>query len=476
MQKWADEVGDSGYTFANLLPFFKKSVHYTPPFDIYTNSTNSQDSSAFSPSGGPLQVSFGKYEDPYGTWAQRAFQALGQAAINGFQTGKLIGSAYMAFTENPITGERSSSESSFLQSSKSPNLHVYNNTLAQRILFKRKLTASGLLVSSSSPIPPNVRLASTTYTLHARREVILSAGAFQSPQLLMVSGIGPRSILSQHSIPVLNDLPGVGQNLQDQPFFGTAYRVILSTASAGLNNPALTEQAIAAFISQGAGPLTLPTIPVIGWENLPNVTFSALSPSTRKALNSFPADWPQLEYLPGGTILNTPNFALGDPVDGNNYASIATALIAPLSRGNVSISSSSMSDPPLINPAWLTSPVDREVAIAAFRRHRDYWRYLSSQNITIGEEVQPGPQVVTDAQILEYISENVAPIWHASATCKMGKRGDRKAVVDSKARVFGTKGLRVVDASAFPFLPPGHPQSVVYALAEKIAVHITAGR
>lgn len=476
MQRWADEVGDSSYTFANLLPFFKKSVHYTPPYDIYKNSTNSQDNSAFSPSGGPLQVSFGKYEDPYGTWAQRAFQALGQTAINGFQTGKLIGSAYMAFTENPLTGQRSSSESSFLQSSKSPNLHVYNNTLAQRILFKRKLTASGVVVSSSSPIPPNVRLASTTYTLHARQEVILSAGAFQSPQLLMVSGIGPRAILSQHSIPVLYDLPGVGQNLQDQPFFGTAYRVILSTASAGLNNPALTEAAIAAFVSQGAGPLTNPTVPVIGWENLPDATFSALSPSTRKALNSFPADWPQLEFLPGGTILNTPNFALGDPVDGNNYAAIATALIAPLSRGNVSISSSSMSDPPLINPAWLTSPVDREVAIAAFRRQRDYWRYLSAQNITIGDEVQPGPSVVTDTQILKYISETVAPIWHASATCKMGKKGDRQAVVDAKGRVFGTGGLRVVDASAFPFLPPGHPQSVVYALAEKIAADIGAGR
>lgn len=359
-----------------------------------------------------------------------------------------------------------------MDSSKSPNLHIYNNTLAQRILFTGSNTATGVLVSSSSPIPANIRLASTTYILRARREVILSAGAFRSPQLLIVSGIGPRSILSQHQIPILHDLPGVGQNLQDQPFFGTSYRVALSTTSAALNNATLNAEAIAAFTSQGAGPLTNAVIPMIGWENLPNVTLSSLSPATQHSLGGFPADWPQLEWLPVGTLLNTPNLHKGDPVDGNNYASIATALIAPLSRGNVSISSASMLDPPLINPAWLTSPADREVAIAAFKRQREYWSYLTAQKITVGEEVRPGPSVQSDAEIIQYIEETVSPVWHASATCKMGKATDREAVVDVKGRVFGTKGLRVVDASAMPFLTPGHPQSVIYALAEKMAADI----
>ncbi|KAL8782880.1 MAG: hypothetical protein Q9195_009546, partial [Heterodermia aff. obscurata] len=469
MQRWAEEVGDSSYTFANLLPFFKKSVQYTPPSNIYKNSTNSQDSSAFSPSGGPLQVSFGKYEDPYGTWAQRAFQSLGQVAINGFQSGKLLGSAYMAFTEDPTTGKRSSSESSFLESSKSPNLYIYNNTLAQRILFKGNKTATGVIVSSSSLIPANVRLSHTIYTLHARREVILSAGTFQSPQLLMVSGIGPRSILRQHKIPVLHHLPGVGQNLQDQPFFGTSYRVALSTSSAGLNNPALNAAAILAFTTLGAGPLTNPTVPVIGWENLPPALFSTLPPTTRTALLTFPPDWPHLEFLPVSTVLNTSNFATGDPIDGTNYASIATALIAPLSRGNISLASPSMTDPPLINPAWLTTPADRHLALAAFKRQREYWAFLAAHNVTVGEEILPGPNVTTDEQIMAYIAENLCPIWHAAATCKMGRRGDGMAVVDPRGRVYGTRGLRVVDASSMPFLTPGHPQSVVYALAELVA-------
>ena len=100
MQKWADEVGDESYTWQNFLPFLAKSVDYSPPDFPYQNSTNNHDDGPFNrPPQGPLQVSFGRYEDPFGTWVQRAFQAIGQAAINGFQSGKLIGSSYIPFTK-----------------------------------------------------------------------------------------------------------------------------------------------------------------------------------------------------------------------------------------------------------------------------------------------------------------------------------------------------------------------------------------
>ena len=472
MQMWADEVGDSSYTFDNLLPFYKKSVDYTPPSISYKNSTNSQSDSAFDPSGGPLQVSFGKYEDPFGTWTQVALEAAGQVAINGFQSGELMGSAYMAFTANPIDGHRSTSESSFLESARSPtNLKIYKNTLAQKVIFKgRQNVAVGVAVSSVA----NSGNESSTYTLSAKREVILSAGAFQSPQLLMVSGIGPRETLRQNHIHELVNLPGVGQNLWDQPFFGTSFQVDVATASAGLNDAELTAEAIQAYVQDAAGPLTNPVIPVIGWENLPPAYRSTLSDATQQALNTFPADWPELEFLPVGTVLGyAGNFVTLDPVNGNNYATLSTALIAPFSRGNVSISSASMTDPPLINPNWLADPRDAEVAIAAFKRQREVWKLLT--NITVGEEYSPGPTVQSDIDILHFIRQAVAPIWHASATCKMGRANDSMAVIDTSMRVFGTKSLRVVDASSFPFLPPGHPQSTVYALAEKIASEILVG-
>ena len=464
LNQWADQVGDQSYSFAKLFPFYEKSVQYTPPSIQYKNSSNIQAGGAFIVNGGPLQVSFGRYEDPFGTWAQRAFQAIGQTAIKGFQLGQLIGSAYIPFTEDPTNAHRSSSESSFLESTKSlqVNLKVYNNTLAQKITFQGSSNrATGVTVSSYSTNGTK----GTQYTLHAKRDVIVSAGAFQSPQLLMVSGIGPRETLQHFKIPVLHDSPGVGQNLWDQPLFLTTFRVDVSTASAVVNDPNPNAAAVTEYLDSASGPLTNADIPVIGWEKLPNSSINTLSGATQKALSTFPADWPQLEYLPiGGYLGNVSNFA------GYNYASIATALITPLSRGNVTLASSSMADPPLINPNWLSADADAEVSIAAFKRQREVWKALS--NITIGSEYYPGPQVQSDADILAYIRRTVIPVWHAAATCKMGKQDDHMAVIDTSMKVYGTKNLRVVDASSFPFLPPGHPQSTVYAIAEKIAAEI----
>lgn len=473
MQWWSDLVGDSSYTFANLLPFYKKSIHYTPPSIAYPNSSNIQDDSAFSPTGGPVQVSFGKYDDPFGTWAQKALQAAGEVAIKGFQIGKLIGSAYLAFTINPVDAHRSSSEASFLQSARSPrNLFIYNNTLAQKIIFKGPQNAAqGVLVSS---VGIDVQASGPTYTLGAKREVILSAGGFQSPQMLMVSGIGPRAILQSHGIPVLKDLPGVGQNMQDHVFWGTSFRVDVTTSSAAVNHPDLEAQAVELYNDNATGPLTNPIVPVLGWEKIPQADRAAFSPATLQALSTFPADWPEIEFIPIGTVLGyAADFAAGDPLDGHNYATMSTVLISTLSRGNVSISSAKMSDPPLINPNWITHPVDQELAIAAFKRSREVWKFMS--DITVGPEYLPGPNVQSDADILNFIRQALSPVWHAASTCKMGRPDDPMAVVDTKARVYGTSGLRVVDASAFAILPPGHPQSTVYALAEKIANDIKAG-
>ena len=191
----------------------------------------------------------------------------------------------------------------------------------------------------------------------------------------------------------------------------------------------------------------------------------------------FPADWPELEWLPISAYLGyQTNRQTEDPRDGYNYATINPGLIAPLSRGNVSIASDSMSDPPVLNPNWLTDPTDQELAILSFRRSRQVWSYLESQNITVGsEEYLPGLNVTSDADILSYISKSFMTIYHAAGTCKMGRADDSMAVIDSRARVYGTQNLRVVDASSFPFLPPGHPQSTIYALAEKIAVDIVKG-
>lgn len=467
-QKWADETEDQSYTFSNLLPYYKKTVNFTGPTVPYPNSTNEQDESVFSARGGPVHVSTGNYNDPFATRVLPALRAIGQQAINGFQSGRLFGSAYVLATIDPTTGTRSSSESSFLNATTSrTTLKVYKNTLAKKILFSGN-TARGVLVGSEG----RSRAGDNNYVLSARKEVIVCAGAFRSPQLLMVSGIGPRKTLARLGIRLVKDLPGVGKNMWDHVFFAITFRVNVPTSSAFFNDPEAAAYALRAYLDSASGPLSAAPATVLGWENL-----LSLPRDTSKLLDeTFPSDWPQIEYLPASAASgNQSNFQIQDPRDGFNYASILSALVAPLSRGTVSINSTSMADPPVIDPNWLTHPTDVQLAIAAFRRQRQLWANANLRNLTIGEEYFPGPAVQSHAEILSFIRETLSPVWHAAATCKMGPRSDRMAVVDMNAKVYGAQRLRVVDASSFPFLPPGHPQATVYALAEKIADVILRG-
>ena len=467
-QKWADETKDQSYTFSNLLPYYKRSVNFTGPTVPYPNSTNEQDQSVFSPREGPVHVSSGNYNDPFATRILPALRAIGQKAINGFQSGRLLGSAYVLATIDPTTGTRSSSESSFLNATTSrTTLKVYKNTLAKRILFSGNI-ARGVRVSSEA----RSRSGNKDYVLSARKEVIVSAGAFRSPQLLMVSGLGPRKMLNRLGIRVVKDLPGVGKNMWDHVFFAITHRVNVPTSSAFGNDPAAGASAFRSYLENGTGPLSAAPASILGWENLLPLYNDPSSPLNQ----TFPSDWPQIEYLPASAPSgNQSNFQIQDPSDGYNYASILTALVAPQSRGTVSINSTSTADPPVIDPNWLTHPTDIQLALTAFKRQRQLWSNPLLRNLTIGEEYYPGPAVQSDADILSFIRETLAPVWHAAATCKMGPRSDRMAVVDTNTKVYGVQRLRVVDASAFPFLPPGHPQATVYALAEKIADHILQG-
>ena len=175
----------------------------------------------------------------------------------------------------------------------------------------------------------------------------------------------------------------------------------------------------------------------------------------KKDLSTFPADWPDLEHVVLGF-----NPVASLAVD-KNYGTLQPAIITPLSRGSIGLSSASADDAPLINVGWLSSPTDLETAIIGIKRAREFWASEVMQSVVIGEEAVPGRNVSTDKQIGDWCKRNVQTVYHASCTCKMGRANDTMAVTDSRARVFGVKGLRVVDASTFPLLPPGHPQSTI---------------
>ncbi|KAL8650553.1 MAG: hypothetical protein Q9226_005098, partial [Calogaya cf. arnoldii] len=473
MQKWADEVGDQSYTWDNILPFFKKSCNFTSFNKALYNATISQDPSAFDPQGGPLHTSFSNYADGFGSWAQKGFTGVGMELQDGLNSGILNGTSFSTLTIDPRNGYRSSSESSFLQAALQNGTApmIYKNSLATRLLLDSNNTATRVTVTTAGPYG----IPAVNYTLSARKEVIVSAGTFQSPQLLMVSGIGPKEQLERNNIEVKKDLPGVGQNMWDHVLFGISRRVNVLTASASANSAVVAARLAEQFRTNGSGPLAAFGAGIYGWEDLPQPYRSALSNHSVRELDSFPTDWPELEWLPISSFLGyRENALIADPKDGYNYATINPGIIAPLSRGNISINSSEMSTHPIINPNWLTSTTDQELAIQGFKRAREIWKVLEHAGLTVddGEEYFPGNNVTEDKDILNFIQRSMMTIYHAAGTCKMGKAADKMAVLDSHARVRGVSNLRVVDASSFPILPPGHPQSVIYALAEKIAADI----
>lgn len=467
--KWAHEVGDDSYTFDKLLPYFQRSTHITYPNNetLLQNATIYHDRQSFNndlPYHQPLHVSWAKHTNAFSTWTKKALQAVGVGSSPGLDSGVLDGANYALTTITPDEQHRDSSQTSFLDyAMRTTDIKVYTHTMARKILFSNA-TATGVLVTT----------ANKDYTLTAKKEVILSAGAFQSPQLLMVSGVGPKDTLDQYEIPVVKDLPGVGQSMMDQVYFGVAHRVTVPTASQMQYDPEYAAAAVESYRVNGTGPLTV-AADMIAFERLVDNVPELLSNTTINDINSeFGADWPDVEYLAEDTWSSISNVNFENPGDKSNYAQLIVTMLSPFSRGNVTISSSDANDPPVINPNWLTDPRDKEQAIAAFKRLRQIWTHMD--DITIGEEYKPGPEVQSDEEIWEWIQQDVITIWHASSTCKMGRREDRLAVVDSKARVYGTSGLRVVDASAFPFMTPGHPQSGIYMLAEKIAEDIKMGR
>ncbi|EMD93796.1 hypothetical protein COCC4DRAFT_65990 [Bipolaris maydis ATCC 48331] len=456
-QRWADLVGDQSYVFDKVLPFFKKSSTLTPPNLEKRNAPNATvryDASAFDNSlRGPLQVSWANWVDPAQSWLVRALQDIGmKLSIKGLSSGVLDGGAWVPTTIDPKNATRSTSKSSYIDTLASPSSGpvVYLRSQAGKVLFDNGKKATGVAVTTNGK----------NYVLSAKKEVIISAGVFHSPQLLMLSGIGPADTLAEHSIPVVSSLPGVGQNLWDQIFLNVLRGFKVPNTGTYLSTPAQVAVALQQYYSNASGPYSSAG-GYLSFEKLPSKNRASFSSRTAKLLADFPKDWPEIEYIASG-------FPSGSQ-DYPTIGSISATLLTPLSRGNVTISSASISDPPVINLGWLTDPADGEVLVAAFKRVREAWNSRAIANYVVGPEIAPGDAVSSDADILKFIKESAQPIWHASSTCAMGKSAMEGAVVDSKGQVFGVKGLRVVDNSVVPFSIPGHPQGTLYMLAEKIA-------
>jgi choline dehydrogenase len=191
-----------------------------------------------------------------------------------------------------------------------------------------------------------------------------------------------------------------------------------------------------------------------GWEKIPPQYRSKLSSAALNHLDTFPEDFPDFELLPFG-IGAHPDDAVSSP--DNNWMTFAIGLLTPKSRGNVTIASLDPNDQPLVNPNFLNEQIDEEIAVQGVLRARE-WALATG---IIAREEDPGAEVTKEEDIKKWLREAGALVFHGSATNAMGKPDDPKAVLDAEARVYGVRGLRVVDASSAPLLGPGHPIATV---------------
>lgn len=270
LEVWGAQVNDSSFTFPSFLSFVMKSQNFTLPDQTKrpANATPEFDISTLG-SGGPLNVGYPNYAEAFSSWVAKGMEAVGILPTNGFTSGALNGSSWIVNTINHTTGLRESSETSFLRTALGrPGFVVYPETMAEKILFNGT-SASGVQVNSGG----------AKYALTASKEVIVSAGSFQSPQILQVSGVGPSDLLSELDIPVVVDLPGVGQGMNDHIFFGVQYRVNVQTASA-LSYGSGFEDAVQEFNEQQSGILSNSGGDFFGYERIPQHLLSGLSNST----------------------------------------------------------------------------------------------------------------------------------------------------------------------------------------------------
>lgn len=272
-QLWADLVGDQSYTYDNMLQYYRKTMNFSHPNEKArgTNAT-AQYNAADTVTGGRLDVTYASYAQPWSTWVAKGLTAIGIPLVNAFINGNLMGQSWQLNTITQSNGFRSDSETAYLRPFLSrSNLAIFNGTFAQRILFGRGAAVTGVQVTA----------VGSTCSITANREVIISAGVFQSPQLLQVSGIGPAALLQKYNIRVMADRPGVGQGMNDHITVPISYRVNVLTSSA-LENGTYLAQSVNRFNIQATGPLASPGGDYFGMEKVPQPLRANFSPQTVK--------------------------------------------------------------------------------------------------------------------------------------------------------------------------------------------------
>lgn len=424
---WAS-LGNTGWAFNDVLPFFIKSECN----DTFGAPLHGQ--------SGPLKVSQLRTDNPFQQRWLDAARERGLPITDDFNGTSQEGVGIYQVTQH--NGERWSAARGYLRPHMGlrKNLSVMTNTQVQRILFDGK-RAVGIEIKQGGRV----------LRLQARREVILSAGALQSPQLLMLSGVGDATALQQLGLPVVHHLPGVGANLQDHPDFTFGY---------------LTDSMDAVGISLKGSVRTLREIGRYRRERRGMITTNfAEGGGFLKTRSELAVPNVQLHFVVALVKNHARDLGLGHGL------SCHVCLLRPTSRGSIKLANAEVGSVPLIDPAFLQDAGDVQQLIEGFRLARELMRAPAMKAHWTHEAW--GSNANTDAEIETLLRQRVDTVYHPVGSCKMGV--DAMAVVDPQLRVHGLEGLRVVDASIMPTLIGGNTNAPSMMIAEKAAQMIRAG-
>ncbi|MBI2962006.1 MAG: GMC family oxidoreductase N-terminal domain-containing protein [Betaproteobacteria bacterium] len=423
--RWRD-IGNEGWGWSDVLPYFKRS------------EANVRGAGELHGDCGPLTVSDIAREELGDAFVRAAAQA-GYRLTSDFNGPSQEGAGYHQLMIR--RGARACGANAFLRPAmRRTNLRVLTSAQATRVLFDGR-RATGV----------EFRRGAETLAAKARREVVIAGGAFLSPQLLQLSGVGPSQLLSRHGISIVADSPGVGANLQDHLQVRSVCRCTKRiTVYDMLSSRWRLTREVARYALFRTGMLAG------GPFRIGLFTCSSASPG-----------WPDLQVHFGAVGFRS----AGEPFLPFSSFSLTTCLLRPSSRGRVEIGSSDPLAPPKIYPDFLSTEDERRLIVEAFRLGR---RLLAQPALAayVAEEVLPGPACRTDAQILEKVHEIAGTVHHPVGTCKMGN--DAQAVVDARLRVRGIGGLRVADGSIMPYLVSGNTAAPIVMIAEKASDMIRA--
>ena len=419
--RWA-QAGNRGWSFAEVLPYFRRLESFHPARNAWHGAE------------GPIQVTRAGQDHPFA----RAFLQAGAQA--GYPlSDDLSGAQRDGFGAVDLTigrGRRSSAASAYLRPVlRRRNLTVLTGALTRRVRFDGLRRATGVEFTRDGVLR----------TALARREVILSAGAINTPQLLMLSGVGPGGHLAEHGIPIVADLPGVGQGLQDHLATHVKHRSTKPWSMLRYLNPLRGALAMGQYLVTRRGPLADPGMSV--------ACFVRSDPVL---------DEPDIKMLLVSALFSHNGQTLV-PMHGF-YAHINVA--RPEARGQVTLASPDPTVSPVIDQNYNGTERDREVMRAGIRIARHIFAQPAFDEVR-GEELAPGPDIRSDAELDAHIRAAAEADYHSTSTARMG--ADRLAVVDAELRVHGLAGLRVVDASVMPHLPGGNTAIPVAMIAEKAA-------